>query len=186
MTTRPQPRQFTAEEFIAWAMEQPHGRYELAGGQVVTMAAERIEHVRAKLAVVMALSAAIAARGLACEAMTDGVAGRVDARTVYEPDALVRCAERTPGDAVAIADPMIVVEVVSPSLLTIDSGAKLAGYFRLPSVRHYLVVNTEPRAVTHHRLGEDGTIATRIVRAGALELDPPGFAVEIGDFFATL
>jgi len=39
-------------------MSQP-GRFELAGGVVVEMAAERVEHVRAKLAAVDALRAAI-------------------------------------------------------------------------------------------------------------------------------
>jgi len=35
-----QPRQtgFTADEFIAWALEQPSGRFELSNGVVVAMA----------------------------------------------------------------------------------------------------------------------------------------------------
>lgn len=186
MTTQPQPRAFTAEEFIDWTMTQPRGRYELAGGVVVEMAAERVEHVRAKLAVVMALGSSIAERGLGCEAMTDRVAVRVDDRTVYEPDALIRCGDRTSGDTVAITDPVILVEVVSPSSAALDSGMKLVDYFRLPSLRHYLVVNIEPRAVTHHRLDEAGGIATRILRSGSLLLDPPGITVEVADCFATL
>jgi Uma2 family endonuclease len=149
------------------------------------MSAERIAHVRAKLAVVVALGAAIGARGLRCEALTDGVSVRIDERTVYEPDALVRCGERTSGDAVTISDPVIVVEVASPSTATLDSGAKLVDYFRLPSVRHYLVVNLDARAVVHHRLDGEG-ITTRILRSGELSLDPPGLTVAVADFFATL
>jgi Uma2 family endonuclease len=185
MTTQPQPRTFTADEFIAWSMTQ-RGRFELAGGVVVEMSAERVEHVRAKLAAVDALRAGIAANGLACEAMTDGVAVRVDERTVYEPDALVRCGERTPGEAVTIDDPVIVVEVVSPSSAALDSGTKLVDYFKLASLRHYLVVNTVPRAITHHRLDDAGAIATRILRGGQLTLDPPGITVEVESFFTNL
>jgi Uma2 family endonuclease len=81
---------------------------------------------------------------------------------------------------------MIVVEVVSPSSAALDSGAKLTDYFRLASLRHYLVVNIQARAVTHHRLEDGGGIATRILRSGAYELDPPGIVVEVGDLFATL
>jgi hypothetical protein len=76
--------------------------------------------------------------------------------------------------------------VVSPSSTALDSGAKLVGYFRVPSVRHYLVVNTAPRAVTHHRLDDAGAIVTRILRSGELTLDPPGIAVEVEAFFANL
>jgi Uma2 family endonuclease len=79
-----------------------------------------------------------------------------------------------------------VVEVLSPSTRAIDSGVKLTDYFRLPSLTHYLVVNIDARAVTHHRRDEAGNIATQIVRNGTLALDPPGIALKAEDFFATL
>lgn len=31
----------------------------------------------------------------------------------------------------------------------------------------------------HHRRGDDGTIATRIVTTGALDLDPPGVTLDL-------
>ena len=184
MTEQPQPARFDADAFIAWAAEQPRGRYELVGGAVVAMAPERAGHIRAKLAAVNALAAAIAASGRPCEAMTDGMSVRIDDLTVYEPDALVRCGPRTPDDAVEIADPILVVEVVSPSSRAVDSGAKLADYFRLPGLRHYLVVNAEAHAVIHHRRGDSGDIATAILRDGTLILDPPGLALDVPAFFA--
>ena len=94
--------------------EQRTGRFELAGGQIVAMAPERTTHARVKGEVWAALRSAIAARGLACEAFVDGVAVRVDDHTVYVPDVFVRCGPRTPGDAMEVDDPVIVVEVVSP------------------------------------------------------------------------
>jgi len=186
VTTQPHPSRFTADAFIAWAAEQPRGRYELVGGQIVAMAPERAGHTRVKLAAVNALAASIRARNLPCEAIIDGISVRIDDLTVYEPDGLVRCGARTPNDAIEVSDPVVLVEVVSPSTRAIDSGAKLTDYFRLPSVQHYLVVNIDARAVTHHRRIEAGDIATRILRDGTLLLDPPGLAVEIADFFAAL
>jgi Uma2 family endonuclease len=88
----------------------------------------------------------------------------VNDRTVYEPDALVRCGPPLPADAIEVADPVIVVEVVSPSSRGIDCGVKLAGYFALPSLRHYLIVDTGTRVVIHHRRGEDGRIGVGIVQ----------------------
>ena len=184
MTEQPRRTEFTADAFLAWAAEQPRGRFELAGGEVVAMAPERVAHTRAKLEAVIALRAAIATSGLGCEAMTDGVSVRIDERTVYEPDALVRCGPRTPGDAMEVTDPIIVVEIVSPSSRGLDTGAKLAGYFKLPSVRHYLVVNTEARVVIHHHRDDTGAISVRILHDGPLSFDPPGLAIEIRDVFA--
>jgi Uma2 family endonuclease len=186
MTTHPKPQRFTADAFIAWAMEQPRGRFELSGGEIVAMAPERVGHARVKLAVVNALAQGLRKRGLPCEAMTDGMSVRIDEATVYEPDALVRCGPRTPDDSVHIPDPLIVVEVVSPSSKGVDSGAKLVGYFKLPSVRHYLVLDTEARVVVHHRRGDDGGITTALRHDGALDLDPPGLSIDVRDVFASL
>lgn len=183
MTTRAEPLRFTADAFITWAMDQPRGRFELHHGQVVAMAPERVGHARVKARAHRALEDAVARAGLGCEALPDGVSVRIDETTVFEPDALVRCGPRTPDDVVEIADPVILVEVVSPSSRGIDSGAKLAGYFRLPSVRHYLVVDSAARTIAHHRRGADGEIATRILRDGALALDPPDLTIVVADLF---
>jgi Uma2 family endonuclease len=183
-----QPKQiaFSADEFIAWALEQPTGRFELDNGVVVAMAPERVNHAIAKLNATIALRDAIGARGLACQALPDGMSVRVNDRTVYEPDALVRCGPPLPGDAIEGRDPVIVVEVVSPSSRGIDRGVKLASYFALSSVRHYLIVDTDRQVVIHHRRDEAGLIGVEIRPDGSLTLDPPGLAVEVRAIFSGL
>jgi Uma2 family endonuclease len=184
MTTQPEPARLTADTFIAWAAAQPRGRFELVGGEVVAMAPERLAHTRAKYEVMIALRSAIAAKGLGGEAIGDGISVRIDDATVYEPDALVRCGARAPGEAMAVDDPVVVVEVVSPSSRGVDTGAKLADYFRLPTLRHYLVVQTEARVVIHHRRDDAGDIGVRILRDGDLVLDPPGLEIGVAGIFA--
>ena len=183
-----QPRQteFTADEFIAWALEQPAGRFELDNGTVVAMAPERASHATTKGNAFMALRNAISGRGLACQAFPDGMSVRIDDRTVYEPDALVRCGPPLPGEAIEANDPVILVEVVSPSSRGVDRGAKLAGYFLLPSLRHYLIVDTEKRVVIHNHRGEEGRIEVRVLHDGSLTLDPPGLDIEVQEFFLGL
>lgn len=184
MTASPRAR-MTADAFIAWAMEQPEGeRYELVQGEIVAMAPERSAHALTKARVWRALDDAIAAAGLRCTAYPDGMSVEIDADTVYEPDALVRCGEPLPDEAVKLHDPLIVVEVLSPSTRARDAGAKLEDYFRLPSLRHYLIVKTENRSVIHHRRGEAGRIETRILRgSGRLGLEPPGLVLVVESFF---
>ena len=180
-----QPKQsiFTADEFISWALQQPTGRFELESGAVVAMAPERADHATIKGNAFMALRTAIRARGLTCQAFPDGMSVRINDRTVYEPDALVRCGPHLPGDAIEANDPVIIVEVVSPSSRGVDRGVKLASYFSLPSVRHYLIVDTDKRVVIHHRRDEERRIAADILFEGPLTLDPPGFEVDIQDIF---
>lgn len=183
---QPKRTEFTSDEFIAWALEQPAGRFELDNGMVVAMAPERASHNLAKLNAAIALRGAIDTRRLPCRVMTDGMAVRINDRTVYEPDALVRCGPPLPGDAIEVVDPVIVVEVVSPSSRGVDRGVKLAGYFSLPSVRHYLIVDTDKQVAIHHRRDEEGRIEVEVLHGGSLMLDPPGLEIDIRDIFAEL
>lgn len=185
----PAAARMTSDDFIAWSMEQPDGRrYELAAGQVIEMSAERSAHALVKAHIWRRLTEAVEAARLPCDVYPDGMAVEIDAGTVYEPDVAVRCGPRLPDDAVKMTDPAIVVEVLSPptparcgrqtgSTRARDAGAKLADYFRLPSVRHYLIVRTEDQTIIHHARNADGTILTRIVRGGPIELDPPGIVL---------
>ena len=48
-------------------------------------------------------------------------------------------------------------------------------YFRLPSLKRYLIVRVENQVIVHHSCGENGIILTRIVRDGPIMLDLPCF-----------
>jgi Uma2 family endonuclease len=102
---------------------------------------------------------------------------RVDADTAYEPDVLVRCGPPLEDDATVVTDPVILVEVVSPSSHKRDSGVKLMDYFRIPTVRHYLIVRTNDNAVIHHARDDAGGVTTRVIREGSIRFDPPGLEV---------
>ncbi|HSA82341.1 MAG TPA: Uma2 family endonuclease [Geminicoccaceae bacterium] len=179
----PTPR-MTVEQFLAWLEDGPAGaRYELVAGEVVAMAPERAAHARLKARIWRALDDQVVAHGLSCEALPDGMTVKIDEHTAYEPDAVVHCGARLVDDALLVPEPVIVVEVLSPTTKAHDAGAKLADYFRLPSVRHYLLVRTERPTVIHHQRGNDGSIATRIITTGALALDPPGLTLELAQIY---
>jgi Uma2 family endonuclease len=84
-----------------------------------------------------------------------------------------------------IRNPVIVVEVLSPSTAADDHGVKLDGYFALSSVNHYLILDPDRRVMIHHRRGHAGAIETRVLREGKVILDPPGFEAQVAAFFAT-
>lgn len=182
MSAAKQPKQhMTVDEFLAWAEQQP-GRYELYAGVAYGMAPERARHGKTKLRVHLALHRAITAAGLACHVMPDGMTVRVDEDTAHEPDALVYCGPEIDDDALEVRNPIILIEVLSPSTRYIDASAKLGGYFSLPSVVHYLIVDPErPRIIHHARRGAE--IATRIIADGTILLDPPGLTLDFADIY---
>lgn len=174
----------TVDEYLAWAEGEP-GRYELHDGAVYAMSPEGARHAEVKGAIYAALQAGVRARRLPCFALPDGMTVRIDAATAYEPDALVYCGQKAAPSALEIPNPVVVVEVLSPSTRRIDTFAKLAGYFRLPSVAHYLIVDPREPLILHHARGADDTIVTRIVRDGAVTLDPPGLDLAVTDVYGT-
>src|SRR4051812_28352642 len=157
------------------------GRTELINGRIVMMSPERVEHIEAKFAAVLALTTAIARAQLPCHALVDGATVQIDDHTAYEPDALVYCGQKLPRGSLIVPSPVIVVEVLSPATAHTDTSAKLIGYFKLASVRHYLIVDPEARTVTHHARAADSVLAGRTLATGSLRLDPPGLTVEADD-----
>jgi Uma2 family endonuclease len=149
------------------------------------MAPERLIHAKIKLAVHMALAGAIRARNLPCHVIPDGMTVRINDSTTYEPDGLVYCGPDLPPSALAVPDPVIVVEVISPSSGRIDTSIKLADYFRVPSVMHYLIVDPDRRRIIHHTRRDGGPILTAIVREGAINLDPPGLELALSDIYVS-
>jgi Uma2 family endonuclease len=177
-------KRMTVPEFLAWAETQEKPRYELIDGQPVAMAPERSEHVEAKLSAAVALRAAIDRSGVACQAFVEGLTVEIDQSTGYVPDALVNCGEPVPRGSMTAPNPVIVVEVLSPSTRGIDTTVKLAGYFRVPSLKHYLVVDLERQHVVHYRKQTDGTVTVAVMTEGEFTLDPPGISIATASFLA--
>jgi Uma2 family endonuclease len=181
MTALTKPR-MTVDEYLSWAKDEP-GRYELFRGEVHAMSPEGVGHAERKGAVYTALLAAIRARGLACYALPDGATVRIDEMTAYEPDALVYCGEKLTPEVIEVPNPTIIVEVLSPSTRRVDVSLKLIGYFRLPSVVHYLIVDPVQPSILHHARQTSGDILTRIVTEGTIRLDPPGIEIALADIY---
>ena len=168
----------TVGEFEAWHARQPE-RWEFVAGQPRLMAPASLNHTIIKRNVFRALDRALAGRG--CEVLPDGAQILTDEISAI-PDAVVT---RAPLDhsTPVIAEPAIIVEVMSPSSEADDAGRKWFSYRRIPSLRHYIVLSQERREVAVHSRAGD-LWRTRFVTAGAVELDEPPAVLEIDALYA--
>lgn len=172
---------FSREAYRAWCEAQPRGRYERVEGHVVAMAPERAGHARIKGTVYKALGRAVAEAGVRCEAFPDGMTVEVG-DSDYEPDSMVNCGEPMADDDIAAPNPVIVVEVLSPGTRAVDTSRKLLGYFLVPSIMHYLILDPTRRSVIHHRRAGD-RIDTAILASGPIAMDPPGIAISVEEIY---
>ncbi len=182
---RPQKMDF--DEFILWAEEQ-EGHWELHDGVPVRLHdparlhSERAGHIRVKHKIANIFEKAIGNKERDCEVLADGATVRIDKNISYDPDAVVYSGSRMGNDDIVVPDPVIVVEVLSPSTAWRDVGEKLADYFRLSSVAHYLIIDPDNRHVMHHyRDGE--VVSAEAVNRDHLSLDPPGLRLDLAELF---
>jgi Uma2 family endonuclease len=82
------------------------------------------------------------------------------------------------------ADPLVLVEMLSPDSGTRDRATKLRAYFKLPPVQHYLVIWPEEQRIVHHSRMPDDQVATQVYMSGEIRLDPQGFMVTVEAFYA--
>ncbi len=150
--------------------------YATAGGPVEhgAIAGNVIGHLRAML------------RDRPCQVFTSDVRVAVEATGLRTyPDVSVVCGEpaRT-DDGLSIINPIVLVEVLSESTADRDRGGKFAHYRRLASLREYVVIAQEERAVEHHVRGEGGLWTLRDIRgAGVVELASLGCALPLDEIY---
>ena len=144
----------TAEEFLAWDETQPE-RYEFVRGEVFMMTGGRDRNNSVMLNLAIALRQHL--RGSPCRVYANDIKLRVEAANCYfYPDLMVTCSSTDLGDRLIKREPVLVVEVLSPSTAAFDRGDKFADYRQLPALAEYLLVDVDRLRCDLYRKGADG------------------------------
>lgn len=172
----------TVGEFLDWSEEQADdARYELvAGVPLRLMAPTNIRHAQIQYNAGQALRRAIGEATLPCRGYAGpGVAVGHEGDECRIPDVGVTCASTIDETARLVPEPVIVVEVASPSTRLADVNDKVEFYGGISSIRHYLVIEQDRRRVVCHGRGPSGGLEPRILRDGEIALDPPGIRLAL-------
>ena len=167
------PQPWTVEDFLAFEAEEPE-RYEYVSGIVRMMTGGSAAHSAIKLNIAVALRTEL--RSGPCRVDVDDLKV-VTASAVMYPDVLVVCRPLAPDDE-RVADPAVVVEVLSPSTEAHDRVRKWREYSAIVSLRHFVLVAQRERRVevySRTRTGWDLAI-----------VEPPADTVALHAIGATL
>lgn len=94
------------------------------------------------------------------------------------PDVLVRCGEAS--NRYYVTDPMVIVEVLSPSTMDDDRGDKLRFYKSLPTLRHIVLAYQDSVRIEHYRRSDTGWEMETLTALGeTLTLEAVGFEVAL-------
>lgn len=173
-------KRMTLAEFLTWD-DGTDTRYELIDGRPVAMAPVAPSH-----SVIVANVTHELRSRLQRPCYVGSEAGiehpdRDD--TFYEADIVISCTPVAPGMA-AIPNPVVVIEVLSPSTVEHDRGRKAYDYRRIPSVQEIALVASEQRHVeVWRRRGAKWEVEDPIGGA-ALELEAVGVAIPFAATYA--
>jgi len=174
-------RPWTEDEFFAW-LDRQERRHELVDGEPRAMVGATQRHDRIVTNLIVALATRL--RGGACRTGTGDTAIRIPGGNIRYPDAAVDCG-RFDETARAASEPVLVVEVLSPSTAEFDQTEKLEEYRSVPSLRHILVVDPDrPRVRVHSREadGRWGSVLVAGLEAG-IEIEVLGISVTLGEVY---
>jgi len=132
-------------------------RHEYLRGEVYAMAGGTPEH--AALIAAMTTELSMALRGRPCRVYSADLRVRVTSTDLSTyPDVTVVCGvlETAADDAVAVTNPLVIVEVLSDSTEAYDRGEKFAHYRRLPSLRAYVLVSQHEARLEAYIRNDDG------------------------------
>jgi len=126
------------DDFEDLVLDKPEDeKWELIGGRVIrSLIGARLSHHRIIQNVNFALRSHIRARGLPCQTFTETfwLKQRFQKLAAF-PDVMVHCSPMEP-KAASLDDPLILIEVVSPTSGSRDRGEKTPAYMRLGSAQH--------------------------------------------------
>lgn len=144
---------FSAEDYLAWEATQA-GKHEFVAGEVFAMTGARQDHVVVSGNIYAALKQRL--RGKPCRANVADMKLRVEkADAFFYPDAMVSCHAGDLKNQQYIANPTLIVEVLSESTADYDRGGKFVVYRKLDSLNEYLIVDIEARRVECFRRTAD-------------------------------
>lgn len=141
-------------------------KHEYINGEVYAMAGASDRHYRISMNIATKLDAHLAQSD--CEAFMAEMKLKADEKTFYYPDVFVSCDKVKPSSFYR-EEPILIIEVVSPSTRQTDRREKLRAYQQIPTVQEYVILEQEKMLVELHRRQPDGRWITYFYNEGDLD-----------------
>jgi Uma2 family endonuclease len=174
------------EEYLRLEAQSPI-RHEYVSGELFAMTGGTLRHNTITGNVFVALRARL--QETPCRVFMNDVRVRVQkVNAYYYPDLLVICArdgKPVDLDAVTIHDPVLLIEILSPSTEATDRREKLLAYRTLPSLTEYVLVSQDEASVEiHRRRGDIGWEKVEHAAGETVELRSVGLKIPMQEIYA--
>ena len=154
MSTPTAQTYLTPEEYLAWERKQPF-KNEYHNGQIIAMSGASRAHNRITVDITIQLGNQL--MDGECEVFAGDMRVRTSPTLSYfYPDVIVVCGEpRFEDDTFdTLLNPVLVIEVLSPSTAAFDRGEKFEHYKQIASLQEYILVSQDRVHVEHYQCQE--------------------------------
>lgn len=141
-------------------------KHEFLNGEVYAMAGASDRHHRISLNLAKRLDDHL--EDSSCQVFMAEMKLKADAKTFYYPDVFVAC-DQNPESEYYREEPILIVEVVSPSTRQTDRREKLRVYQQIPTVQEYVIIEQDKMLIEIHRRQPDGRWITYFYNEGDLD-----------------
>ena len=154
----------TGAEYLAWETAQTE-RHEFVNGEVFAMSGAEDRHVTVTGNLYIALRQRLS--GTPCRTfLTDMKLHVAAANSYFYPDVMVTCSAADLASPLIKTEPVLLIEVLSPSTAADDRGEKFAQYRRIPALQEFMLVDLDTRCADVYRKGMDGMWVLHPFEAG--------------------
>ena len=151
------PRSYISPEQYVRMEEQSQQKHEYFNGEIFLMAGGTPRHNLISTNIASELRSRL--RGLGCRPYNSDQRIYIPANGLYTyPDVSVICGEEeyVPGDTTTLVNPLLIVEVLSPSTAKKDRFDKFELYQGLESFKGYVLVEQARPHIQYWQRGDDG------------------------------
>lgn len=178
------PVRFTRAEYRSLERSS-NVKHEFLEGVIYAMAGGSPEH--AAIAVNVSTSLSVALRDRPCRVHSSDLRIHVlDTGLETYPDVSVVCGriEVDAADGHAVTNPILIVEITSPSTEDYDRGEKREHYQRIPSLQEVVLVSHREKLVEVHRRDRDGGWTRHEAGpGGAIRLESVGCELAVDEVY---
>ncbi|HEY0323598.1 MAG TPA: Uma2 family endonuclease [Pyrinomonadaceae bacterium] len=180
MSQRKPKAHISVTEYLAGERESAV-RHEYVQGEVYAFAGASDRHNRIAGNIYARLSTHLVAGP--CEPFISDMKIRVSADVFYYPDVVVTC-DAPGGDAYFRSEPILIVEVISPSTERIDRHEKMVAYKSVPSLQEYvLVMQDEMRVGIYRRKDKEWEVLTFTIAEEQLQFASVELSMNVGEIY---
>lgn len=155
--SEPALKYYTAAEYLAFESAS-QTKHEFYKGEIFDMAGAGLKHNQIQTNFIGEVRSFL--KGKSCNVFGSDLRVHNSANSLYTyPDAMIICGKPQLLDGAfdTVLNPAVIVEILSPSTQRYDRGEKFMLYRSIPSLKEYILIDSESIQVEHYKRNDDNT-----------------------------